>query len=537
MIFVLLLFLVVSFSLAAPQGEDGVFTASTVVEETTTVSPTPKATTTKTGIPPKPTITEVVIPAQAEVDCSDSSWVPTVDAWVKEEVDKKLKEWWESIPDRDSKNFVAEFGKAFGDSAHNIACGVDTEDQCINPSCKVFRAANAPKWTYFVRVAISNLNRFMRLLHAGIGDGQLGFEALREEVAEDFFPWKDTRTDLEKAAPWLAAIFSTAAGFVPFGFAAKGVVGILSQGLITGVSTSGAAFAGAAFTQVSLDPAIRPIIERMRLLSELGAFVADYCSTARDILGKWSMVIFKGGKDRSGKDIFAYLRGGRFVLHDQWTKSDLEKFFKKRLVAWEHTKTFILCANSTSPDSVVSPLDSQYITGNGTRVCSLYRLDDEGNLKDLIAVEKLEQPQYGITARDMVQSSVEAYLANGLDYTAQDMTERLQISAALPSDKQWFAKGAAGEGAFTIPICDVGHETEWMGRGLPCCCGIGCKDTKSFMEEVNMGGFDPVEQKCREICPVCAAVDYGNDASRSKPSGRALVGMFIAIGAASFWLG
>ena len=53
-----------------------------------------------------------------------------------EDVDQKLKEWWESIPDRTDKNFVSELGKAFGDFAHNLACGVDTEDQCINPSCK-----------------------------------------------------------------------------------------------------------------------------------------------------------------------------------------------------------------------------------------------------------------------------------------------------------------------------------------------------------------------------------------------------------------
>jgi len=85
---------------------------------------------------PKSTTTRKGIPTPAEVDCSDSSWEPTVDAWMKEKVDEKLKEWWESISNRTSGNFVAEFGKAFGDSEHNLACGVDTEDQCVNPSCK-----------------------------------------------------------------------------------------------------------------------------------------------------------------------------------------------------------------------------------------------------------------------------------------------------------------------------------------------------------------------------------------------------------------
>jgi len=136
-----LLLLVFPLSVAVPQREDQdrdppvqVTTGGTpappesttiMVETTTTVSP-----------PPKPTATGKGIPLPVEVDCSDPSWSPSVDAWMKEEVDRKLKEWWQSTPNRTRRNFVAEFGKAFGDSEHNLACGVDTEDQCVNPSCK-----------------------------------------------------------------------------------------------------------------------------------------------------------------------------------------------------------------------------------------------------------------------------------------------------------------------------------------------------------------------------------------------------------------
>jgi len=49
-------------------------------------------------------------------------------------------------------------------------------------------------------------------------------------------------------------------------------------------------------------------MERMVQLKEMGKFVADYCSTAREILGNWSTVIFSGGEDKSGRDIL-------FVLH------------------------------------------------------------------------------------------------------------------------------------------------------------------------------------------------------------------------------
>ncbi|PUU81692.1 hypothetical protein B9Z19DRAFT_1121833 [Tuber borchii] len=315
---------------------------------------------------------------------------PTVDAWIAGDVDQKLKEWWESIPDRTDRNFVSELGKAFGDFEYNLACRVDTEDQCVNPSCNVFLGAKAPKWTYFVQVAISNLNRFMRLLH-----------------------------------------------------------------------------------------------------------------------------------------------------------SDLEKFFKKLLVAWfvnseirTHTKTFILCSNSIDPESVGSPSEAKYITCNGTRVCNLYRLDSKGELRDLIAVETLKQPEYNITARDMVHSSVEAYLAKGLNCTAEEMTSRLQISATLPPDQQWFSQGAAGEGAFTIPVYDVGKNTEWMGSGMTCFCEVGCEDTKSFMESAKMGSFDPVKNECEKIFPVSKTLDYGisNAPSLSKASWRTLAGVFFATVVANFLL-
>jgi len=181
-----------------------------------------------------------------------------------------------------------------------------------------------------------------------------------------------------------------------------------------------------------------------------------------------------------------------------------------------------------------------------------HSLNDKAELKDLTAVEKLKQPQFNITARD-IQSSVEAYLANGLEYTAEDMTSRLEIWATLPPDQQWFVQGAAGEGTFTIPVCDVGKNTEWMGRGMPSCLGkfflfssllpsseknvsadgslvlgIGSKDTKSFMESAKMGSFNPVEKKCKNICPVCQTADYGNDTSPMwKPSWMVLAGVFF----------
>ena len=64
--------------------------------------------------------------------------------------------------------------------------------------------------------------------------------------------------------------------------------------------------------------------------------------------------------------------------------------------------------------------------------------------------------------------------------------------------------------------------------------GVACIDTKSFMESANMGSFDPVEKKCKEIFSGSTTVDYGsNTPSLSKPSWRVLAGVFFAIVAAN----
>jgi len=95
---------------------------------------------------------------------------------------------------------------------------------------------------------------------AGIGDGQVDFESIREDVALNFVPWKDSRTRLEKQAPWLLAAISTVAGFVPFGLAVGGITKPVPQALVAGVSAAGGAFGGGAFAQLSGDPAMKPML-------------------------------------------------------------------------------------------------------------------------------------------------------------------------------------------------------------------------------------------------------------------------------------
>ena len=116
-------------------------------------------------------------------------------------------------------------------------CNLESKPFHETPSCMLIHLTTPPRPIMIIVLTSAQ---------DGIGDGQVDFEALREDVAQSFIPWKESSTKLKKAAPWLAAAFSTAAAFVPFRFA--------------GVSTAAAAFGGAALTEIAGDPAIKAML-------------------------------------------------------------------------------------------------------------------------------------------------------------------------------------------------------------------------------------------------------------------------------------
>jgi len=124
-------------------------------------------------------------------------------------------------------------------------CNLESKPFHETPSCMLIHLTSPPR----------PIMIFIVLTPAkdGIGDGQVDFEALREDVAQSFIPWKDSRTKFEKSAHWLAAAFSTAAAFVPGRFA--------------GVSAAAAAFGGAVLTEITGDSVMKPMLVAFILLS------------------------------------------------------------------------------------------------------------------------------------------------------------------------------------------------------------------------------------------------------------------------------
>lgn len=46
-------------------------------------------------------------------------------------------------------------------------------------------------------------------------DAETDLSLVISDMSANFFPWKDPRTDLQKAVPWIQAIVSGLLGFIP----------------------------------------------------------------------------------------------------------------------------------------------------------------------------------------------------------------------------------------------------------------------------------------------------------------------------------
>jgi hypothetical protein len=52
-------------------------------------------------------------------------------------------------------------------------------------------------------------------LQSGMNDAETDLSLVITDMAQNFFPWKDPRTNLEKALPWIQSIVSSLLGFIP----------------------------------------------------------------------------------------------------------------------------------------------------------------------------------------------------------------------------------------------------------------------------------------------------------------------------------
>ncbi|KAH0538828.1 hypothetical protein FGG08_004604 [Glutinoglossum americanum] len=407
-------------------------------------------------------------------------------------------------------------------------------------------------WAYLAVLGVVNLNTFFNALVTGVTNGQVDYQGLIDEMALMFFPWKNPHFALGDAAFWIVAVITALAAFGTFG-AVELAVALVGVG----------AFAGAAIQQVTL--ALTPSNGfASETATKLGAFASLAGSSTRKGLEEWANSTFAGEPDAKQNTIMqdlpfsnfqkllrASLMGGSYLGDNIPSNNDIEEFYKKQLISrtvnseWRQVcirltrepsilttyrrtqKTFIYFAKTDDPNDSNGPNVTKYYSEEDGGVYYLYRYVEDhilqGHLDKPWGLDAINGPHYNIAPSDITKSSALAWRRAGFNYTQDIAKDRILESITSNGTLTPFKDGAAWEGVWTIPVCDVGNHTNWNvqygGKKkhrydyLPCCCGPDCKDTKDFVKAANLKGFQTLLRGCKAQLKVegmdYSKVDYG----------------------------
>jgi hypothetical protein len=391
--------------------------------------------------------------APSQVLCSDSSWNPNPETWDAAQVDSELAAWWKSsASSRGSRTFVDWISSSFGDRSQRQQCGIGKSSSCSAPDCQSFKQNNGPRWVYFVRISLVQLNTLLNNIDDALDSTQSQLSLVIPELTDKFFEWKDPKTNLKKSVVYLQAMVEGALSMIPSGAWIAKVPQAVVRKYRDPVITSSSAFAAAGLsTLAGPDSATLEAEHDQKTIRELGAFYKRSIESYRQRLDTWATTLFKGDKDGAGHTIMDYMAAGRWSFDYSfplWKMGNL--FFQlqvSQLVnqqmrdhAKDHPKTFVMCANSTN--SLCH--DSSLFIEDG-RACCLYTLDDGAKYQNSTELQKLQGETYKINMMDITASSLHSYLAAGFDYKF-NITDRIQESISLDEGKQFFTQGIGFEG-------------------------------------------------------------------------------------------
>ena len=119
--------------------------------------------------------------------------------------------------------------------------------------------------------------------------------------------------------------------------------------------------------------------------------------------------------------------------------------------------------------------------------------------------DHLNNTAYNISITDVLVSSSRAWKYAGNNYTEETARNRIIASISSNGSLTPFRDGPSWEGIWTVPVCDIGNNIDWItqfeggpnGPGLPCCCGRKCKDTKEFVYASGLNGSGALVQGCQ----------------------------------------
>lgn len=480
-------------------------------------------------------VTEAIRPPTLDrrQECgTNTSWNPSVEAWVQANTDENLSLWWNNtVAEVRGATLANQLARQFGAQQTDFSCGIEDEGSCVTPGCQVYMESGDEPWMYLALCSVVNLDTFLNRLWQGVRSGQQDFSDDASALAQTFFPWKDPKFGASDAAIWIEATIGALFTFI------NPETRLVSVG--TRVMGD---FVSAGSQEVELQLRPNPDLTLLQGISVLTEAAGASAEKARAAIANWASTLFSGQQDSLNNTLLHYLKNGSFIAPPVYTDAEFEQYWKWSLISrtinsqWATRPNFVTFARTSNRSIDIGPEVSKYYSNASGGVYYTYQWK-QGRLDYPDGMMELPNPPWSIQPWEATESSALAFEVAGFNYTPSISLNRLKASL-FNSSLNPAVDGAHSEGLWTLPVCNMSDHVQWNGqygkdRMAPCCCGHECRDTKTFVALANLKGDQSYLKQCRSQLTAAniafSHVDYGFQPQQL--SNGAIAG--IAIGSAA----
>ena len=262
--------------------------------------------------------------------------------------------------------------------------------------------------------------------------------------------------------------------------------------------------------------------------ADLGALLGQFVTGALESFTSANNILMHGENYENTGDFRSYAKGGLFLNYGGIDKVAVTNAMNGLITGqainelWRTQKIFIMGGGACGDNQGIGSGPQQYSICRNGQAWYLYYWQEN----DVISVtahqwgwvsfppgaDKLGQGDFSlVTVPNVISSSLDAYNVAGYNYNNVTSYQRAQ-SALVDGWANPGYLGAAWEGTFTIPVCDISQTitSEYFDKAYilqdydhdsrPVWCGPICKGdvqtTKDFIHAANMDGFESPRHLC-----------------------------------------
>jgi hypothetical protein len=474
---------------------------------------------------------------------------PTLANWNSSGTDKYLSDWMKNNQSAiDSQSGTGGFASAFFEYAvgkTDVTCKIDGSTDCDYDACNnaVINALpnNDTANSFYVLQSIKNLHAYFQGVKDSFQMAALLGALSDDEWTQTFYKKPDGHdaddtedhgiTALKEIFNALATVIGAAAAFIaPETIPALAALEATEQGIVNGIKGSAAViFAGSLGATNIAIKAANPGSSNFAHAADLGNAIGNVVQTAFTNIVNTNDDLMSGKTDSNGSNIADYLQGGGYLnasVNEVDTMSSFNAMLQGMAInqLWKQNKVFILGGGKCGDGQGIGSGPQSAVWCDNSTNTAWYLYFWQAN--DVISttahkwgwtaqppgMDQLGNGSYAnITVSKVIESSVRAYKQSGFNYTMDVANQRI-MDAVTTGKSNPMADGAAWEGIFTIPVCnltktvdanlekkenillDFGHDNRpnWCGP----ICDMDLQQTKLFINASNMENFKSPKQAC-----------------------------------------